>query len=101
MAHCMCEEQSHIPLSKCDCGGGAAGGVPLWRTDKWVLSTELLQPLRGTRQSPGFLQESPLMFALTLKKLLQVKSQELPALPLQATVLPNPLGEARPPPVRK
>ena len=101
MAHCVCEEQSHIPLSKGDCGGGAAGGLPLWRTDKWVLSTELLQPLRGTRQSLGFLLESPLMFALTLKKLLQVKSQELPALPVQATVVHNPMGEAQPPPVRK
>lgn len=68
--------------------------------DRWEPSTELLQLLRGSRQSLGLLQESPLRFVLTLKKLLQVKSQEPSFPPLQATVLPDPLGEAWPP-VRK
>ena len=38
MSHRVCEEQSHIPLSKCDCGGvGSGRGAPVEDREVGVL----------------------------------------------------------------
>ena len=101
MSHRVCEEQSHIPLSKWDCGGvGSGRGAPVEDREVGVLHRAPAAS-QGNQAEPGPPAGVSSEVCQTLKKLLHVKLQKPPSLPLQATVLPNPLGEARPPPVRK
>lgn len=88
MSHRVCEEQSHIPLSNVT-GRSGKGGVPCGG-QRSGCSPEFPASQGELRQSLGAPPGVSLRFALTLKKLLQVKLQEPLSLPLQATVLPSP-----------
>ena len=101
MSHRVCEEQSHIPLSECYCRGvGSGRGAPVEDREMGVLHRPPAAS-QGNQAEPGPPPGVSSEVCLTLKELLHVKLQKPPSLPLQATVLPNPLGEAWPPPVRK